>query len=456
MAGGEPPRRIISKTMDDVSDNQNKSKKPQNMKRTLDDPGAESSENDKRARNTSPCSDRFFILSATDGSTLSSVNPFLLGKTIKVQVGSVSELRKLRNGTILVKTADEKQAKALQKVKKIGEVHVKVEVHRSLNYCKGVVKSRELGCCSNEEILHDLRSQGVVGCSNISVKSDSGERRSTNTYILTFHTTTPPKYVYVSDYLRIPVAVYIPNPLRCFNCQKFGHTRSNCKGQKVCASCATPGHDATDCTSPRKCANCGGAHTSYSKECPAWLKEKEIQQVRVERGISFPEARKIVQSRSAAKSNCSYVTVASAKEQLTKHTSTAVQTDLTWPSCQSEPSFVVTLEKSVQTDGLSPSVSRAGTHKQSTDPTHPCDLTPPPRPQRKGEHSASGRGARPKSKSKPQDHVVAQRRTASLSPDKSSQGKRGIVIHRPPKKLGEDPVKIHNKYGVLDDDDTES
>ena len=144
MAGGEPPRRIISKTMDDVSDNQNKSKKPQNMKRTLDDPGAESSENDKRARNTSPCSDRFIILSATDGSTLSSVNPFLLGKTIKVQVGSVSELRKLRNGTILVKTADEKQAKALQKVKKIGEVDVKVRFIVHLTIVKASSKAGSL------------------------------------------------------------------------------------------------------------------------------------------------------------------------------------------------------------------------------------------------------------------------------------------------------------------------
>ena len=29
------------------------------------------------------------------------------------------------------------------------------------------------------------------------------------------------------------------------------------------------------------------------------------------------------------------------------------------------------------------------------------------------------------------------------------------MLHRPPKKLGEDPVKIHNKYGALDDDDLE-
>jgi len=104
------------------------------MKRTLDDSDAESSENDKRARNTSPCSDMFIILSAEDGSSLSLVNPFLLGKTIKLQVASASELRKLRNGTILVKAADEKQAKAFRKMEKIGEVRFKVEIHFSLNY----------------------------------------------------------------------------------------------------------------------------------------------------------------------------------------------------------------------------------------------------------------------------------------------------------------------------------
>lgn len=435
------------------------------MKRTLDDSDIEASDHDKRARQTSPCNDRFFILSAADGSSLSAINPFLLGKAVEIQVSSVAELRKLRNGTILIKAADSKQATALQKMKRIGETDIKVEVHRSLNFSKGVVRCKELSYCTNEEILEELKSQWVVGCSNISVKSDFGDRRKTNTYILTFRSTSPPKHVFISNYLRIPVAVYIPNPLRCFKCQKFGHAQNNCKGQKVCARCATPGHDATDCTSPHKCANCSGDHSAFSKECPAWIKEKNIQQIRAEKGVSFLEARQMVQSQSGAKGGRSFATVASAKDkdkpQSTQSTSTAVQTDLTWPNSQKEPSYIVTSEKSVQTDGLSLSVSRAGTQqKQPTQSIDSRDATTPPRPQRRREQSASGSGAGSATghaarRESGRQGDVAQMRTASLSPDKKSKGKKGPMLHRPPKKLGEDPVKIHNKYGALDDDDLE-
>ena len=96
-------------------------------------------------------------------------------------------------------------------------------------------------------------------------------------------------------------------------------------------------------------------------------------------------------------------------------------------------------------------------------PTHsadPRDATTPPRPQRRREQSASGSGvvssADLAARREPgRQGDVAQMRTPSLSPDKKSEEKKGPMLHGPPKKLGEDPVKIHNKYGALDDHDLE-
>jgi len=87
-----------------------------------------------------------------------------------------------------------------------------VEAHITLNYSKGVVKCKDLMFSSSEEIVKELRSQGVVACKDISVRSGAGERRKTSTFILTFHTTTVPKHIYVADYLRVPVSIHIPNP----------------------------------------------------------------------------------------------------------------------------------------------------------------------------------------------------------------------------------------------------
>jgi len=49
---------------------------------------------EKKARNSSPFSDRYLVLSAKDSSSFSSVSPFLLNnyKVIKLQVGSVAEI----------------------------------------------------------------------------------------------------------------------------------------------------------------------------------------------------------------------------------------------------------------------------------------------------------------------------------------------------------------------------
>ncbi|GBM26161.1 hypothetical protein AVEN_196987-1 [Araneus ventricosus] len=57
------------------------------------------------------------------------------------------------------------------------------------------------------------------------------------------------------------------------------------------------GHDDTPCIKPEKCGNCNGSHPAYSKSCPKWKTEKEIQAVKITRNI-FAEARKIVESRT--------------------------------------------------------------------------------------------------------------------------------------------------------------
>ena len=87
----------------------------------------------------------------------------------------------------------------------LADVPVKVSPHRSLNSSKGVVRSRDLAS-SKEEIISELKSQGVTDAVIISVKNGN-ERRVTNTVILSFSTPQPPQHVTVG-YLRIPVGLH--------------------------------------------------------------------------------------------------------------------------------------------------------------------------------------------------------------------------------------------------------
>ncbi|GFU87547.1 uncharacterized protein TNCV_2934691 [Trichonephila clavipes] len=97
-----------------------------------------------------------------------------------------------------------------------------------------------------------------------------------------------------TGYLNCKLRPYIPNPLRCFKCQRFGHSQTSCHGQLTCSRCASVGHASTDCSLEPKCINCLQPHPSDSKLCPKWKIEKQIQEIKTTQNISYPEARKLI------------------------------------------------------------------------------------------------------------------------------------------------------------------
>jgi hypothetical protein len=148
--------------------------------------------------------------------------------------------------------------------------------------------------CNEAEILADSRDQGVVEVKCVTRKTPEGVVR-TGTYFLTFDTPELPEFI-MAGFIRIPVTPYIPNPLRCFNCQKLGHSQTRCRNSKICSKCSSSSHSYENCNSDPFCINCKGKHSPSDKKCPAWIKEKEIQSYKVQFKCSFPEARKAVES----------------------------------------------------------------------------------------------------------------------------------------------------------------
>ncbi|GBM82341.1 hypothetical protein AVEN_54774-1 [Araneus ventricosus] len=109
--------------------------------------------------------------------------------------------------------------------------------------------------------------------------------------------------------MRLSVRAYIPNPLRCIQCQHFGHSKTSCRGTLTCARCAEVGHESTECTRTEKCVNYKGEHTSFSRNCFAWKQEKEIISTKIKKQIPYQEERKLVKSQTPTHGN-SYVSVA--------------------------------------------------------------------------------------------------------------------------------------------------
>ncbi|XP_055944360.1 uncharacterized protein LOC129975322 [Argiope bruennichi] len=147
-----------------------------------------------------------------------------------------------------------------------------------------------------DEITKELKGQGVSQVRRISIRRD-GQLLNTKHLVLTFSFNKLPEYIKVG-YMRLLVRPYIPNPLRCFKCQRFGYSRTSCRGTPTCARCAEIGHDSSECTSREKCFNCQGTHTSFSRNCPAWQLEKTINSTKIKKQISYSEDRKLVKSQT--------------------------------------------------------------------------------------------------------------------------------------------------------------
>ena len=243
---------------------------------------------------------KFIIIESTNKETqVTSLSPFVIEKQIESMIGTPKSVKKLKNGTLLVETTRKMQTDILLKSKKFFNLPVEVKPHKTLNSSKGIIRDRNLKGESEKNILEYLENQGVTAVKRFTVKKGQ-DTINTNTLLLTFDSVVPPKSLKIF-YQIIPVDLYIPNPLRCFNCQKFGHHEDKCPVDpgSVCERCGMGNHDhhTNHCKNPTKCVNCGGAHLSRSNECETWKKEKEIMRLKITKNLTYLEARKQLEQK---------------------------------------------------------------------------------------------------------------------------------------------------------------
>ena len=395
--------------------------------------------------------DKFFVVQSLEhGKTFSNVSPFVIEKTIFSVIGKTNNIKKLRDGKLLVEIIREKQGKNLQKLESFCDIKCTVSPHKTLNSSKGIIRDRRLFCCSEEEIVNNLASQGVTHARRIKMRK--GDKLvDTNTIILTFNNPIRPDKLVIFFEI-IPVRPYIPNPLRCFECQKFGHHENNCKNTLICAHCAGVGnHHEGSCDRPAKCANCGGPHPASSNKCPTWLKEKEVTRVKFTNNISYPEARKLVENTPSPEfSKIVQSSMRTTRSIGIQTCDAGTQTEL--PESTVSTPFVV--KSSVSTDRPSASADKppasAGKLSASADKPDAADkksasadrLSASAAAKASSEIPKPGsKGNRKADRSKTQPHKAESKTGSARSPSRKGQTP--------------DPLKTGNRFGVLKDEDSE-
>ena len=257
---------------------------------------------------------------------MSKLSPFAVQKGFQVVAGTLKSIKRLRDGSFLVECGKRAQAQNLLRTNRFIDRPVRVSIHKTLNSSRGVIRCWDLADMSEVEIRDELKDQGVVGVNRVTLKKD-GKVIPTNTLFLTFGSLEFPKEITVG-YLKVKVALFVPNPMHCFNCNKFGYTSQRCKVAAKCMSCGKDKHEG-QCEGPKLCSNCNGPHASSAKDCPVSQKEKEIQHVRVEKRISFLEARQLVEANmpTVITGGKTYAAAASTRRE---SRFVQCQTSLTW------------------------------------------------------------------------------------------------------------------------------
>ncbi|GFU07543.1 uncharacterized protein TNCV_2225221 [Trichonephila clavipes] len=214
---------------------------------------------------------RFLILSLPNNE-MSGKSPFIIHKALIGIGGEPKSIKKLRSGDLLIETISAVQSKSFLLAKTFIDSPLTVTPHRTLNSCRGVISESDLLCASETEILEGLSDQGLT------------------------------------------------------QCQRFGHSQTSCSGQLTCFRCASVGHSSTDCTLEPKCVNCTQSHPSESKLCPKWKIEKQIQEIKTNKNITYLEARKLIVPQS-------FQTYAQAAKSSIKNSSTQTDENITKVKC---------------------------------------------------------------------------------------------------------------------------
>jgi len=156
---------------------------------------------------------------------------------------------------------------------------------------RGVIYNARLDI-STDVLVACLASQGVKSVKRFRFKSSgSSELKDSKSVFLQFTTADLPGEV-KTGYLFFRVKQYVPGPLRCFKCNRYGHVAGHCRG-KLRGSICGGEHKYNECSAAApKCPNCGGGHAANDKIYPRYKRETEILKLGTEAKLSCADACK--------------------------------------------------------------------------------------------------------------------------------------------------------------------
>lgn len=238
--------------------------------------------------------------------------PTLIRKSVEAYLGvKITDAYPERKGiSYMVKVRNQRHAEKLKGMKQLSDgFPIQIIEHPVLNQSKCVISCRESVNYETEEILDELKEQGVTAVRRIT-RREGNESVPTPTLILTIDGTVTPQNIDFG-WIRCKTRPYYPAPMLCYGCFDYGHTRARCQQKTpTCSNCCGE-HTHTPeapCQEAVFCKHCKKSdHPVSSRKCPTYAKEVEIGKLRVDMGIGYPAARRIYESEHRTQTAASIV-----------------------------------------------------------------------------------------------------------------------------------------------------
>lgn len=242
-------------------------------------------------------------------------DPFLIRKSVESHLGVriESAYPEARGVSYVLKMRNKKHVDKLIKMNQLTNgFAIKISEHPVLNFSKCVINCAESTHYTDEDIKENLKEQGVTSIRRITKRSGLGDARiNTPTIILTLEGTVVPQHIDFG-WIRCKTRSFYPSPMLCYACFEFGHTRLRCQQRSTtCGNCSGQHEISKDdpCTLQAFCKRCSSNnHQLSSRKCPIYVKEEEIQHIRVDMGISYPAAKRAYEQQHNVKSMAAVVT----------------------------------------------------------------------------------------------------------------------------------------------------
>lgn len=256
---------------------------------------------------------KYLVISpSTDNQdAIRKANPFRISNFLKKHChgDSLREVKAINKGRqLLVILKNKETADILLKQNVIpgpnnSQIPISITESDKLGTKQGVFLCHNTDDMTDDEIIENLNASNadmkIVSIQRLKRKNEKGDWIDSSSVVVTMRCSEIPKEIRVGWMIQ-PMRPFIPDPMRCFRCNKLGHTSKRCNEKKEeernCINCNQSQHTAprVRCEREPKCANCNSSdHNSAFRGCPKYILEKRVNEIMVTRGYARREASAI-------------------------------------------------------------------------------------------------------------------------------------------------------------------